>query len=117
VFNLKENNMKTTITAYEAAHLLLQDENANWSYNGALALCEWLEEIEEDTGTETEFDRVAIRCEFSEYGSVLECAENYADPDYTDCEDDDEKEAVALEYLQDNTMVIQFDGGIIIQDF
>lgn len=108
--------MKRTIGTSEAAHELLNDENASWTYAGAYALAEWLEECEEDMGEEIEFDRVAIRCEFSEYGSALEAALEY---DWTDREsdDDDTREASALKWLQDQTSVIEFDGGIIIQQF
>jgi hypothetical protein len=109
--------MKTTMTVTQMAHELFNDEYAGWTSAGARALAEWLEQFDDECGTDSEFDRVGIRCEFSEYESILECAESYAGPDYTDCEDEEEKEAVALEYLQDNTLVIQFDGGIIIQDF
>ena len=100
--------MKTTLSTNQAAHLLLADENADWSYNGAMALCEYLEQLEEYE-EEIEFDRVAIRCEFSQYGSAFEAAKEYHD----ECEDNEE----ALEYLQENTTVIEFEGGIIIQQF
>ena len=36
--------------------------------------CEHLEQIEEDCGTEIEFDRVALRCEYSEHESLQEWA-------------------------------------------
>ena len=63
--------MKTTLSVYEIADLLKRDENAGWSYNGAQALAEVLNDsMPEDE----EFDRVAIRCDFSEYTSALEAA-------------------------------------------
>ena len=108
--------MKNTMTTNEVAHELLNDDNAAWSYNGAVALAEYLESFEEDTGQEIEFDRVAIRCDFSEYETALECACNYdfeADPD----DDEDDQEEAALDYLREHTSVIEFEGGIIIQDW
>ena len=73
----KTNHMKQTMTTYDIADELRRDENANWSPAGALALAEYLEELEADTGEEMEFDRVAIRCDFSEYKSLREWAEEY----------------------------------------
>ena len=95
--------MIETLSTSEAAHRLLNDDNANWSYNGAHALIEWIEDLEEDTGTPIEFDRVAIRCDFSEYESIEEVLEQYG----LDSEED----------LHDHTTVIEFEGGVIIQDF
>tara|TARA_R110002073_G_scaffold57373_1_gene145814 strand:+ start:1319 stop:1807 length:489 start_codon:yes stop_codon:yes gene_type:complete len=71
------NTMKNTLNTPEAASLLMADDNAAWSMSGAFALTEYLEQIEEDCGTEIEFDRVAIRCEYSEYESLQEWARFY----------------------------------------
>jgi len=108
--------MKETLTTNEIARKLREDDNAGWSYAGALALAEYLEQLEEDTGADMDFDRVAIRCEFSEYTSAREAAANYDwEPD--EDADEDEAEKSALQYLQDRTTVIEFTGGVIIQDF
>jgi hypothetical protein len=108
--------MKETLTTNEIARKLREDDNAAWSYAGAMALAEHLEQRDEDNGEETEFDRVAIRCEFSEHSSAAEAASDY---DWEADEDNNEKqnEAAALEYLQGRTTVIEFTGGIIIRDF
>ena len=101
--------------------MLKADTNANWSYNGAHALIEHLEQLEEDTGAEIEFDAVAIRCDYSEYESALQAANEYAyepNPNLGGGEqDDDDREADALAWLQDQTQVIEFDGGVIIHNF
>ena len=107
--------MYRTLTTSEAADELQRDENAAWSYNGARALVEYLEECESDIAP-IEFDRVAIRCDYSEYSSALSAAEYY-DFEAEPGDDDDTTEAAALEYLQDMTTVITFKGGIIIQDY
>ena len=39
----------------------------NFSYEGLSALFDYLEEMEESTGEELEFDPVALCCEFEEY--------------------------------------------------
>ena len=119
--------MIRTLTTTEAADLLLRDENAAWSRGGAYALIEYLEEHEEESAP-MEFDRVAIRCEFSEYKSALEAAREYGNDYSVSPVDDDDNErpmdeviaelqSYCLEWLQDRTQVIQFDEGIIIQAF
>lgn len=108
--------MKKTLTKHDIARELHEDANANWSWTGALALAEYLDNLDEDCGTDTEFCKVAIRCDFAQYDSALDAAAEYGfepDPD----QDEDEKEESALEYLRDNTQVIEFDGGVIVQGF
>ena len=105
--------MKHTLCTNEIASNLLSDEYAGWSRNGAEALAEWLEQLEEDTGTEMEFDRVAIRCDFSEYPSAMSAASEYAEA--SDIPNHCEEEA--LEWLNDHTLTIPFDVGVIIQCF
>ena len=69
--------MKKILNTYDIANELRADENADWSRAGAFALAEYLEDLEEDTGEEMELDCVAIRCEFNEYDSLIECAKEY----------------------------------------
>lgn len=108
--------MKQTLTTNEIARKLREDDNAAWSYAGAFALAEFLEQREHDNGEDTEFDRVAIRCEFSEHASASDAASDY---DWQPDEDSDEEknEEAALDFLQNRTIAITFTGGIIIQDF
>lgn len=106
--------MYTNLSTDEAIKLLKDDDNADWSWSGATALIEYLEDLEDSLDKPIKFDRVAIRCDYSEYGSVLEAAEHY---DFIYPDDGDEKEAAALKYLEDRTTVIQFEGGVIIQQF
>lgn len=118
--------MKKILSTYEVAGALMADTNAAWSRAGAYALAEYLEEIERESATEIELDIVAIRCEFSEYTSATLASRAY-DNDYSaslfhedDTEDeeaDKKTEAYCLEWLQERTQVIEFEGGIIIQDF
>lgn len=100
------------ITPNQAAHILMKDNC--WSYNGALALCEYLGDME--------LDVVAIRCEFSEYPTAWDAAQDYGflckrDEDELEEDYQERGEEEALEYLQKNTTVLQFDGGIIVERF
>jgi hypothetical protein len=117
--------MKKTMTTYDIAHELIDDGNANWSRAGAFALAEYLEELEESTGEEMEFDHVAIRCDFSEYASLKDFREEYFG-DAEQCrealgadEDTDEAELDELtcQFIEDCGILIEFDGGIIVSSF
>ena len=121
--------MIETLTTSQAAHYLLQDENAAWSYAGAHAIVEHLEQMEEDCGGEPiEFDRVAIRCDFSEHSSLQDWAAGYfgegkslndlrlaagIEADTPSDEIDDK----IREYISDHGQLIEFDGGIIVSSF
>lgn len=111
--------MYTNLSTTEAIKLLKEDDNADWSWSGAEALIEYLEELESSGGKSIEFDRIAIRCEYSEYSSALEAAKDYdfTPPENEDDEDEDVIEAAAIAYLENRTTVIKFNGGVIIQQF
>jgi hypothetical protein len=85
----------------------------NFSHSGLQALFNHLEDIEQVGGGEIELDVIAICCEFTEFDTALQAAHAFSaltiDQDLTEIE--------ALQFLTDNTEVIRFDGGIIIQNF
>jgi hypothetical protein len=118
--------MKKTLSTSDIAHALKSDEYAAWSWNGARALAEYLEQLEEDTGEEMELDRCAIRCDFSEHETALEVARDHGNDwtpemfndDGTENEEfEEELEEHCLEWLRDRTTVIEFDGGVIVSCF
>jgi hypothetical protein len=114
--------MIVRLTTSEAADMVMGDKYAGWTYHGALALVEHLEELEEETGEPIEFDVVAIRCDYSEYASARAAALELSDWEYRPEEwgadyDEDEAEEHALQYLRDRTTVIVFNGGVVVQAF
>ncbi len=116
--------MKTTLSTSHAAEILANDENSSFSRLGAYALVEYLEQMEEDCGEEIEFDRVAIRCDFAEYDSLTDWAENYFVGDNwrdnVNCDadaGDDTLDEKIREYIQDRGQLIEFSGGIIVSSF
>jgi hypothetical protein len=113
--------MKLTLTTSTAVELLKVDQYARWSRAGARALVEHLEQLEEDTGEEIEFDAVAIRCDYSEFETALKAASEYGfEPNPNlgeEAQTAEDKEADALSWLQDQTQVIEFEGGVIIASF
>jgi len=66
--------MKQEITESQFVNEIVNDEHNNMSYEGARALYEYLEEMEEIT-----FNRTEIRCQYSEYENIEEIKENYDD--------------------------------------
>jgi hypothetical protein len=103
--------MIETLTESQVVNALLQDENANWSYKGAKALTEYLFQLEDDLGEQFELDPIAWRCEFTEYESLEEWAKEHFG------EDEDEHPCNIAEYIRDRSTLIEFEGGIIVQDF
>ena len=98
--------MKITLTKTQAIHEL---DRVHFTYSGASALVDYLEEIEEDTGEEMELDPIGLRCQFTEYKTAREAyIDRYGDyPENL-------TETEALCDLEASTTVIRFDGGIII---
>jgi hypothetical protein len=104
--------MIETLSTYEIADRLLRDNNANWTRPGAFALAEHLQNVEDETGEQMEFDAVCIRCDYSEYPSAVE-AHNDITRGHDLTEDEEE---TALERLREVGEVIEFDGGVIVSN-
>jgi len=123
--------MKTTLSTSDIAHALKSDENAAWTWNGAKALAEYLEEYEESTGEELELDVCAIRCDFSESASLEEWAGMHF-ASHVDAvnelgltigdggaleESSEEQDDSIRAYIRDHGTLIEFDGGVIVSCF
>lgn len=97
----------TTINLYDFRCAFADyDRASQFSYEGLDALYRWLDELAEDTGTPYELDVIALCCEFSEYSDLTEIQETYS---LTDID--------SIEMLSFHTIVIEFNGGLIIQNF
>lgn len=101
--------MKTTITLNDFVNC--EALVNNFSYEGLVAMFNYIEDYEQSCGTTIEFDPIALRCEFSEYATISEAYGNYED------NGEDLTELEMVEWLQDRTQVIEFETGIILQDF
>lgn len=100
------------------------DRENNFSREALEALFNYLEEYEQDTGEDLELDVIGLCSDFTEYGTAVDAAADYGftseleAEDYEDAESyEDAKESEAREWLEDRTIVINFDGGLIIQNF
>lgn len=94
--------MKTTVDLYEFREAFRRADRDNYTREGLEMLFDYLEEYEEQTGTELEFDVIAICCDFDE-NHWEDVAANYS-IDLTDCEDD--KIEAVRDYLNDNTSLV-----------
>tara|TARA_B110000305_G_scaffold22617_1_gene20683 strand:- start:2090 stop:2485 length:396 start_codon:yes stop_codon:yes gene_type:complete len=129
--------MKTTYSTLEAVNELSKYDCFNsFTYEGTKALVEYIESIEEDCGTEIEFDAVGLACDYAEYETLVHYADDsfmswqeefgidYEDPTTGEIEeqstfdcDGNIHDAVLCniqEDIIDNGTLIEFDGGIIV---
>ena len=89
--------MKTTVNFYEFSRWFEQNRPNNFSRDGLRALFDYLEEYEEDTGEQIEFDPIALCCEYTEYDNIAEFHSVYDAEDYPD-----------KDSIMDYTQVIEF---------
>lgn len=76
----------------------------NFSFAGKRALYDYLEEYEREAGEDIELDAIALCCDYTEYKDMTELQQDYP-------------EIESMSDLQDNTTVLEFDSGIIVQAF
>jgi hypothetical protein len=101
--------MKITLTESEFVNRFLAIRPNNFSREGLRALFDYLEELERDLGEEVEFDPIGLCCEWTEYASAIEaCA------DFGHAEEDPEK---ALEWLRDQTQVVEAGESVLVLSF
>ena len=79
------------------------DRGNQFSYEGLKALFDYLEEQERDTG-EMELDAIALCCDYVEYKDFQEFKEDYPSID-------------SMDQLRDETTVIEFKDGFLIEAF
>ena len=102
--------MKQTINQHAFTEAFRNAGRAEqFSYAGLQALYDYMEHWEEETGQPYELDVIELCCDWCEYASCIEAAKDHGEA----FDDEDE----ANEWLIDQTIVIAFDGGVIITDF
>lgn len=99
--------MKMTLNFYQFCDNWPESRKEQFSYYGKKAIFEYLEELEDVTGEQIEFDPIAICCDFTEYCDL----EELQSTDYPDIK--------TMEELEENTIVIKCEDGdrFIIQQF
>lgn len=109
--------MKTTVSRYDFERAFIDAGRRNtFTYDGLNLLFDYLEQYEEDSGTEIELDVIALCCEYDE-NSWQDIADNY-DIDTSSGDDDKTKKEIVREYLEENTQLVgETDSGFIYQAF
>ena len=107
--------MKTTVSEFQFIEAFrLCGRETQFTAPARRALFAHFEAFEDSTGEELTLDPVAICCEWAEYSSAKEAAGAYGfewkNTVLT-------REEASLEWLQDHTQVIPFEGGLVIQQF
>ena len=106
-------SMKTIVSEYQFVDSFrLCGRETQFSVPARRALFEYFERLEEDSDTEIQFDPIAVCCEWAEYPSALQAANDYG---FKGNENDTEESA--LDWLHEQTQVVEFDGGLVIQQF
>ena len=102
--------MKTIVSEYQFVDSFRAcGRESQFTVPARRALFEYLEEYENSTGEELTLDPIGICCEWAEYPSALEASKAYG----FEPEDNNQAEM----WLGRKTTVIQFDGGLVIQQF
>ena len=116
--------MKMTLTESYFLRAWADSSRADYFSRDALrALFEHIEELEQDMGEEMEFDIVGLCCDWTEYDTAREAASEYSwkAPEQDDDESPDDYaervESDALEWLEGETRVVEFDGGVLVLAF
>lgn len=98
--------MKTTVSIYDFRQAFHDAGRANqFTYDGLRVLYEWIEQLDEDTGSETELDVIALCCEFDESSPESIAADYGIDLSDIDLDDEEAVLEAVLDYLHDHTMV------------
>ena len=95
--------MKKTITSSQFHDAFQRRRPDQFSHAGLNALFDYFSEYEDSTGVEVEFDVIGICCDFTAYEDLEELQK--------------EHDIETIEELQGMTLVLEFEGGIIIQNY
>lgn len=108
----------TIVTADDFVQWLKKSDSYknSFSVNGAYALFEYLDDLSEELQENFEFDPIAWCVEYSEYSDfdAFQHDTGYVSNGVSYRGYDNIN---SLDELKDNTVIIEFDGGIIVQDF
>lgn len=110
--------MKKTINFNDFHSDFMAIRPDNFSYEGLRVLFDYLEEYEEETGEEIEFDVIALCCDFSEY-TIEELANDYLGSVESETKEElKERKQEALDYVTERTTLLTVNNDtVIIQNF
>ena len=96
--------MIQTINEYQFTDAFNKIRPDNFTYRGLIALYNYFEQYEEDTGEQIELDVIALCCEYNEYEDLAEFQEDYSE-DYESIEDIERETQVIM--IDDDAFIIQ----------
>ena len=73
--------MKDTIAIWQFRDAMVNDR-FGFSYEGATALFDYLTELEDETGSEFDFDPIQFSCEWTEYEDIEELNKEHSEFNY-----------------------------------
>ena len=97
--------MKTNVSLSDFRDAFRDYDRDNFSFNGLEALYNWLEELDDSCGTETELDVIALCCEFTEYENLAEFQQDYDSEEFETL--DDIANQTALIMIDEERFIIQ----------
>ena len=106
--------MYTTLSQSDFTDAFQKLRPDNFSYFGLHALFDFLEEYEKDVGEDSELDVISLCCAFTEYESATEACAEVSSLERGEETDDEEHEKACLEWLRDNGLCLEIEGGGII---
>jgi hypothetical protein len=111
--------MKTTVYLPDFVQAFRRIRPKQFSDNALVALFNHLEAIDREYEHEMDLDVIALCCDWTEYPDAIEAAEAYGweSEDVGDDEKADTSDREALEFLADETTVIEFEGGVLVQNY
>jgi hypothetical protein len=102
--------MKQNVSSYQFVEAFRACGRESQFTRAALfALFDYLESYEDSCGVELELDPIGICCEWVEHDSAILASKEYGQTFETESE--------ALEWLREQTQVVEFEGGVVIQLF
>jgi hypothetical protein len=107
--------MKMTLSFFQFIDNWPEGRKDQFSFDALRAIFDEIEQIENDTAIETEFDPIAICCEWTEYDNEIEAAKEYGyEPDSGN---DEEKAEDARKWLEDRTTILDAGDKIVMIQF
>jgi hypothetical protein len=100
--------MKITVNESLFLQSFRQTRPDQFSRAALVALFEWLEEIDRESGSEMDLDVIAICCYWTEYSDEREAAEVYGW---------EEGQGSPLDFLRQSTTALEFSGGVLVLNF
>jgi hypothetical protein len=111
-------NMKTTVYFSEFCDYFRKIRPDNFSYQGLRVLFDYLEEIDNSCGEDSELDVIGLCCDFAESDWQTIAADYDSSIELDKTKNEDEQKAQVLDFLADQGSLIgETDSSIVYRQF